>query len=469
MNTPGARRDVLGTTPRTYALDTVAQHVPTTAPDLVPDDDRAAYELGRALGLEATLYGMPSVLQYAQCCEQTEVGEDGTWRHVNVFQHERRTAGPDFDAFRVPNVDTLYSNAWLHLSGGALHVHLPDFGERYYTLNLLDMHGNATNISTRTHGRGPADHLLVLPERSAEGPEDAGRFVVASPLMWGLLRVQVLEGDDVESLAALQDAVAVRPVAGAAAQLGPGLPRVSATRVEAEWTEFATALDAVVRVGGVPVEEVAHVARFRSIGIGTAEPFDPGAGASALRAGCAAGFEAAMGLVRSSQHQLGSPMPSGWTRVENKGRHGHNFTARAIMNFVGLGANVVEENTSFNTRVDARGVTLDGRRGSYRLVLDPPPPVDSFWSLTLYSAETGRVVANTLDRYAVGSTTPGVAQPEDETPVQIAIQTVDPGPGAVWLPAPASEFFLVLRAYGPRSAMLDHTWSPPPLQESTTP
>lgn len=467
MNAPGSRSGgAPGTSRRTYSFDAVAQHAPTTAPDLVPDDDPSAFELGRALAFEATLYGLPAVLQYAQCCEQTTVTEDGSWDHVNVFRHERRTAGPDFDAFRVPNVDTLYSNVWLHLDGGAVRVHLPDFGERYYTLNLLDMHGNATNISTRTHGRGPGDHLLALPEWSGDDP---GRFTVASPVMWGLLRVQLLGNQDAAAVAELQDAVTVRPVDGSLAGFGTGLPRVSATQVEADWTAFATALDAALRVGGVAREEVAHVARFRSIGIGGTETFDPAAASPALRQGCLAGFEAAMTLVRSNQHQLGTPIPSGWTRVENKGRHGHNVTARAIMNFVGLGANVVEENTSFNTRVDAEGRALDGGHGEYRLVLDPPPPVDSFWSLTLYSAETGRVVANELDRYAVGSTTPGVAPASSGEPVHIAIQTSDPGPGPVWLPAPDDEFFLVLRAYGPRREMLEHVWNPPPLHRVVAP
>lgn len=467
MITPGDRRgDTPGTPLRTYSFDEIVQHAPTTAADLVPDDDASARELGRALAFEATLFGMPAVLQYAQCCEQTTVSADGSWHGVNTFHHERRTAGPDFDAFRVPNVDTLYSNAWLHLSGGAVRVHLPDFGERYYTLNLLDLHGNATNISTRTHGRGPGDHVLALPEWPGDEP---GRFAVASPLMWGLLRVQLLGSDDAAAVAELQDAVSVSPLDGASSGFGAGLPRVSATQVEVEWSSFATALDAALRVGGVAREEIGQVARLGSIGIGTAEPFDAAAAPPALDEGCRAGFEAAMALVRANQHQLGSPIASGWTRVENKGRHGHNVTARAVMNFVGLGANVVEENTSFNTRVDAEGRALDGSRAGYRLVLDPPPPVDSFWSLTLYSARTGRVVANELDRYAVGSTTPGVAAAGTGEPVHVAIQRSDPGPGPVWLPAPEEEFFLVLRAYGPRREMLDHVWTPPALDADVAP
>ena len=80
----------------------------------------------------------------------------------------------------------------------------------------------------------------------------------------------------------------------------------------------------------------------------------------------------------------------------DKGRHGTNYTARAIMNYVGLGANVVEENTSFNTYRDEAGVQLDGRTGPYELTFASAPPVNFFWSVTLYLADTGHVFANAL-------------------------------------------------------------------------
>lgn len=88
---------------RTYTFDGVAQHAPTSDPDIVPTDPRAASTLASALALEATLYGMPAVLQYAQLCEQV-MGEAGA---LNQFVHRADLAGPDHREFRVPNVDTL--------------------------------------------------------------------------------------------------------------------------------------------------------------------------------------------------------------------------------------------------------------------------------------------------------------------------------------------------------------------------
>jgi hypothetical protein len=128
------------------------------------------------------------------------------------------------------------------------------------------------------------------------------------------------------------------------------------------------------------------------------------------------------------------------------------------MNHVGLGANVVEENTSFNTYRDVAGEQLDGRTGRYELTFSSTPPVIFFWSVTLYVAETGRVSGNSLSRYSVGGSG---SDPRDG--VRLTIQCAppdDPADVESWLPAPPAEFFLVLRAYGPEQELLDGSWAP---------
>src|SRR4051794_38074942 len=209
-------------------------------------------------------------------CEQTRVLADGSWAGLNEFTHQRHIAGPDFVAFRVPNVDTLYSNAWLYLQDEGLHLTLPDCGPRYFTLNLLDAHGNATNISSRTHGRGPHRILLVASEWEGEPRPDTSLFRVATPLMWGLLRIQVLGPQDLDAVRALQDQVGVADRAAAGSAAAPW-PRVSAAEVESDWESYFTAVDAVLRICGIPAEEWAHVRRFQAIGVGGETPFDPAA------------------------------------------------------------------------------------------------------------------------------------------------------------------------------------------------
>jgi hypothetical protein len=128
------------------------------------------------------------------------------------------------------------------------------------------------------------------------------------------------------------------------------------------------------------------------------------------------------------------------------------------MNHVGLGANVAQENTSFNTHVDSGGLTLAGRNGPYVLEFAVPPPQTAFWSVTLYHVETGRLYANPVDRYSLGSAT----ITDVEGPVRLVLGHADPGTGN-WLPCPESEFYLILRIYSPGEAVLAGSWLPAPV------
>ncbi len=442
---------------RTYELADVDQYQATSDPDVVPVEADSAFPLSRAIGFEAALYGVPSALQYAQMCDQTAVLEDGAWTGLNGFTHQTDIAGPEFSEFRVPNVDTLYSNAWFSLQDEALAVTLPDCGPRYFTLNLLDAYGNATNISSRTHGRGPHRVLLAGPDWDGEPAAGFSVFRVATPIMWGLLRIQVLGPQDLAAVRALQAQVEVSGGTNAG-RAAASWPRVTAADVESDWTSYFAALDTVLRVCGIPLEEAAHVRRFHAIGVGDDAPFDPAVLTDGIRRGAATGFTEAFHVLRSSRSQLGRSDGSGWTRVANKGRHGTNYTARAIMNHVGLGANVVEENTSFNTYRDEAGVQLDGRAGRYELTFATTPPVDFFWSVTLYLADTGHVCANALDRYSIGG--PASEARAGRRLIVQAEAPADPVDRESWLPAPRDEFFLVLRAYGPREELLDGRWAP---------
>ena len=115
---------------------------------------------------------------------------------------------------------------------------------------------------------------------------------------------------------------------------------------------------------------------------------------------------------------------------------------------------------------DADGKALDGEAGTYVLRFEGGalPPVDAFWSITLYDLERRLMVPNPIKRYSIGDRTEGVVFGEDGS-LEITIQAEDPGGAASanWLPAPKAPFYLLMRAYRPQSAMLDGTYSLPPV------
>ncbi|UUE28375.1 DUF1254 domain-containing protein (plasmid) [Rhodococcus qingshengii] len=432
------------------------QHSHTDAPDITPTT-AARKELAWALTMQAVIYGLPSVYQYASMCAACAPAEGTGWT-LNTLVHERKTAGAGFQPFRVPNVDTLYSNAWLDLSDGPVVITLPDFEERYYTLNFLDAYSNASNVSKRTHPNQPNKLLLARPEWEGSAAEDTVVFTVATPIVWLLMRIQVFGHSDLSVVHALQNAVVI----DAPASRSRSWPIVGQRDVETSAQSFLTALDASLILNGAPIEDAAHVHQFRQINVG---PGTPGLAEldDATREATVLGFETAMTLISESRSLLGRRTKSGWTRVLGKGAHGNNFLARAVMNFVGLGANVVEENCSYNTYADYQGHELVAADGvEYIVEFDLIPPAQAFWSITLYDADTGWLFDAPGGRHSVGSAMNDHNVAAE--PSQITISGAPPAtssPNDKWLPAPAHPFFLVLRIYQPAADALTERWTPP--------
>src|SRR5690606_15078063 len=93
---------------RTYEPGSADQLTASPRPDITPSDPGAREVLARTVALQAVVYGLPSVYQYASMCAQcAPSGDDDLWS-LNEFSHSREPAGPNYQAFRVPNVDTLY-------------------------------------------------------------------------------------------------------------------------------------------------------------------------------------------------------------------------------------------------------------------------------------------------------------------------------------------------------------------------
>lgn len=440
-----------------YDLGQVDQFNPSRAPDTIPNDPAARRHNAEVAATEATIYGLPAVLQYAEMYAQAV--DRGGKRYVgfNRFVHDRDLAGPEYAAFKSPNSDTLYSNAWLDLTARPVIMTVPAVPLKYYTLNFFDVYGNASNIGTRTFGSTGGRYLIAPVSWRGQVPPGVTLFRVATPHMWVLMRIFAQKPSEVAIARSLQDRVTIVPYA-AGAYSSP-LAGVNPPVVGSDTgIGFMRVLDAVLRSNGHPVQEDALIRRFQAVGVAGPAPFDAATLDAETKAGIEAGYQTAMTIIRASRSQLGIPTGKAWNRIE-KARYGFNYLNRATINYVGLGANVSEENFSFNTFVDAGRRPLDGSKATYMLALAPPPPVNAFWSVTLYDAATYRLHPNVLKRYLINDRTPGLVVGKDGS-IRIAIQRDRPKDATNWLPAPDRPFYLALRAYLPKAAMLDGGWTP---------
>ena len=152
---------------------------------------------------------------------------------------------------------------------------------------------------------------------------------------------------------------------------------------------------------------------------------------------------------------------NGWNWVTGLDNFGFNYPLRAMVAGPYLGGNGEREAMYPIRYTDADDETLSGAN-KYEVTMTTEPPVDAFWSLTMYNAADKMLVDNPIQRYKVGTDTKGLKTGADGS-VTIAIQHEQPDAAtdANWLPAPASDFYVILRMYQPDDAILDGTWQLP--------
>ena len=298
-----------------YAADRADQFDPATKPPATPADPSTRQRWARVLATDAAVFGMPAVLQYAEMSSQAVDHRNPRFTGFGSFSHQRLPADPSFDAFRIPTVDNLYSDAFVDLSGGPAVVHIPPMGARYYTLNLQDAYANATNLSSRTVGPEGGDFALAPPDFWDVPPDgSATRFRVASRYMWILMRIsRTLDEPDWAEVNRLQDLVHIASPSKRSPRAA--LPPADPESVRSDAATFFAALDFVITVNGVPITEVGLTHRYLSIGIGCDSPFVFDTLDEPLRDGLTKGFADALEILEGSRGRAGSPMQgTGWTK-----------------------------------------------------------------------------------------------------------------------------------------------------------
>ena len=365
----------------------------------------------------------------------------------------------------APNTDTLYAIAVLDLRSGPLLLTLPDIRDRYHTFQFLDAWTESfAYLGTRTTGGSGGTFLLAPPGWRGEVPAGAARIDVPTPRAFLLGRVLVQDDADVANVTALTSRVTLAPLDPAAPPtppLGtnPGPPAETGRNGLAFWDELG---DALAIDAPTTDAQRALLERLAEIGVGPGrhpsnEVTDP-----VIRAALEAGI--ALGNERIEQGIDASPATGGWRFRTDIGTYGDDLDTRAAIARAGWGANVPAEAVYPVAVADADGVPLDGR-DLYRVhfAAGALPPVDAFWSLTLYGPDRF-FVENPLRRYALGDRSPGLEFGADGS-LDLWVGHVAPaGRESNWLPAPDGEFSLMLRLYLPDAAVIEGRWSPPRIE-----
>jgi len=426
-----------------------------------------------AVAEEAYAFGYPLVLMDATRRATTAPTLEPMAAPPNQFVHLREFPDASFTAVVSPNNDTLYSAAWLDLSSEPVVLSVPDTGGRYYVMEMLDGWTNVfASPGSRTTGNGPGHFAVTGPRWNGSLPADVREIRSPTETVWILGRTQTNGKRDYPAVRAIQDGYRLTPLSGWGRPYTPPahVPMPEADRSTAPVEQVAR-MDAgtffgrlnELMVGNPPsrADEEA-MTRFATIGVQPGAAFAPARLDPATRAA----VERAPAAVREKLERAASRKPSegGWDLERDLGRYGTDYGKRALVAFMGLGANLPQDALYPRATTDADGEPLTGKR-RYVLHFGPgeTPPVRAFWSVTMYGPSQF-FVDNPLGRYAIGDRDALKFGPDGS--LDLFIQHDSPGKEreSNWLPAPEGSFNLLMRLYWPEDRAVDGTWRPPAVE-----
>ncbi|MGW4369474.1 DUF1254 domain-containing protein [Nocardia takedensis] len=445
----------------------------------VPLTASLSAEEAHAVGVEGYVYFYPLLTMEITRRQMTNLppGQRPGFGPMNTFSHVRAFPTADFRAVVRPNFDTLYSSAWLDLSEEPMVVSVPDSGGRYYLLPIYDMWTDAFCVpGKRTSGTGAHEYALVGPHWHGEVPDRYEVVRAPTPLVWIIGRVQTNGPADYPTVHAIQDGLRITPLSrvGAAEQVPSAAsdPSVDMTTPPLNQVNALSAAEYFVLAADLLKRHPAHVTdwstleRLRRIGIVAGESFDHAALDPALRDALETVPADAQTLMRRMTPRLADVVDGWQMNLDSIGVYGDFYLKRAIVSMIGLGANVPEDAVYPLAITDADGSPLVGDN-DYVLHFDADalPPVEAFWSLTMYDEE-GFQVANELDRFALGDRDELTYNADGS--LDLYLQRERPAEDRVsnWLPAPRGPLGVTMRLYAPRPAVLQGGWTPPPLRRA---
>jgi hypothetical protein len=453
-------------------------HTSARAADITPAETKAIAE-------EGFIYGLPIVMNYAVMYEYCVDRNSGQFKApFNQINNEARVYTYKDTAIITPNSDTPYSLLWLDLRAEPFVLSVPAVEKpRYYSVMLCD--GNTFNygyIGSRATGSEPGDYLVVGPDWKGETPAGIKK-VFRSTTQFSIVayRTQLINADDMPNVVKIQAGYLSQPLSAFLKQAAPpaasavNFPKIDKELVKTGFFEY---LDFALQFAPAGPEEKEIRAKLGRLGIGAGKHF------------------AVKDLSPEQQEHVGLGMKDGEAKIEQyigtgvKNINGWkigsffgdrdffngNWLKRAAAAKGGIYGNDAVEAMYPLTKTLADGTVLDGSKDKYTLTFaaDQFPPVNAFWSVTMYDGQTQLLIENAINRYLINSPMLPTMKTNADGSLTLYIQNKSPGADkeSNWLPAPNDTIYLVMRLYWPKTeppSILppgEGTWKPPGIKRA---
>ena len=435
-----------------------------------------------ALGIavDAYVYGYPLVTFDTVRKQQTNVTKPDA-EHAPMGQMIKMRSYPAVNnhCCAAPNADTLYTEVWLDVSKEPWIFGIPDMGERYYIMPMLDGWSEVFEVAgSRTTGGKAQTYAITGPGWSGTLPQGVTQVKSPTGIVWILGRIYS-DGtpEDYKAVHALQDQFTVVPLStyGKAYTPPPGVidPKFdmkTAVRKQVNAMDIVTyfnRLSQLMKTNPPTAQDAPIVARMAKIGLIPGQDFDPSKldflDRETIRT------VPKLALVDMGLRLKEEKATNGWLYfTRGVGNFGADYRLRGMANLLGPGWNRPQDAMYPLSQKDASGDAYDGAKYKYviRFEKGQLPPAEAFWSLTMYDTDFF-FVPNAIHRYDLAQRNKLVSNPDGS--VDMYLQAASPGKDkdANWLPAPKGKFTLVMRIYSPKTAppsILDGSWTPPPVK-----
>jgi hypothetical protein len=432
------------------------------------------------LAMDAYIFGYPLVTMEITRRVSTNVTKPvGTKAPMGQFAKLRTYPPLEDHTVTAPNADTLYTVSWLDVSKEPWVLSIPDMKDRYFLMPMLSGWTDVFQVpGKRTTGTKAQKYAITGPGWTGTLPAGLKEYKSPTGIVWILGRIYCMgTPQDYKAVHALQDKFSVvplsaygKPYTAPAGTVDSGIDMKTSVRDQVHALDAAAyfrLLAELLKTNPPAAQDAPMVAKLGKVGIVPGQDFDMNKVDPAVAKALQAAPKPTQEKIMAEINKLSAPV-NGWVYSTKLGVYGTEYLDRALVTAIGLGANRAQDAIYPTSVADADGKPYDGTN-RYVMHFDQGqmPPVNGFWSLTMYDGGYF-FVPNKLNRYTLSSR--DKFKMNRDGSVDLYIQNASPGKDkeANWLPAPKGKFIPMLRLYWPKDtppSIIDGSWKPPAVKK----
>ena len=431
----------------------------------------------RAIAKEAYIYGFPMVdhyrIQYSYFQDKNNTNYKAPWNQlINI----PRVYTPEDTVIQTPNSDTPYSFVGMDLRAEPMVITVPKIDKkRYFSVQLVDAYThNFSYIGSRATGNDGGSYLIAGPNWKGKAPKGITEVIQSeTEFVFAAFRTQLFNPADLENVKKVQAGYKAQPLSAflgqPAPKAAPAIDFIKPLTPETQRTspEFYSVLDFVLQFCPTVPSEKELMARFAKIGVGAGKTFDASKLSPEMRKAIEQGMADALAEYAQMQKKMDTKQVTSGEIFGTREFLKSNYLYRMAAAVNGIYGNTAAEAIYPLLALDSEGQKPDGgKRYTLHFAKGQLPPVNAFWSITMYRMPEILLVDNPINRYLLNSTMLDQFKYDADGGLTLYFQNESPGADkeSNWLPAPKGWFMPVIRLYWPKEAALNGEWTPPQLK-----